>query len=136
MRIQTRCYGGGGWRRERVFGGLARSIAVNRWVKKVILFVGWHGANTIPRTREDGYHIRLPELLQSFAAIHRVSSVTPTGDDDLLPLTVPRTGWRLAALISYDEARIHARAQLLRTLRLAHFFGDRHGHRCHFLELA
>ena len=48
---------------------------------------------------------------------------TENGDDRFAVFTtVGRTGWKLAALISYDEARVLARQQLYRTLSIGTLF--------------
>jgi len=77
-----------------------------------------------PDPTKMGAMFDLPELLQSFAASPSGElDYTEAGDERFAAFTtVPRTGWKLAALISYDEARVHARAQLLRTLSLGALF--------------
>jgi len=61
-----------------------------------------------------------PELVQAFTSnLSGELDYAEAGDERFAVFTtVERTGWKIAALISYSEAQVHAQAQLRRTLAI------------------
>ena len=77
-----------------------------------------------PQRDQIGEMLDSSELVKAFLANEHGELDYAEGNDERFAAfsTIGRTGWRIGALISYDEARLQAQAQLIRGLAIGLFF--------------